>query len=358
MLEDRLSCDLSTAPSLTEWPHLPRLNLESKLQELSLYECDIELSHPGKEIAQKFKEKPSLPGVILTEQGELKGMISRRRFFEHLSRPYGLELFWNRPITCLYRFIGTDYLIFPSETLITDAVHNTLHHSRQRSPELLYEPIVVEMQPRVYRLLDVHQLLLAQSEIHRLATKLLDETRQQLESANQELQRLATLDGLTHLANRRRFDEYLNQEWQRLQRARASLSLILCDIDFFKHYNDACGHLAGDDCLRKIAGAIQNAARRSTDLVARYGGEEFAVVLPDTDAKGGIHVAKKIRENVRGLQLPHPQSPVSPYVSISLGVASMVPDRDSSPLQLIAAADLALYKAKQEGRDRFVFNSF
>ncbi|HIK29713.1 MAG: GGDEF domain-containing protein [Oscillatoriaceae bacterium SKW80] len=349
---DRLICDLSTAPGLTEC--LPPLSLESKLRELSLCECDIELSHPGKEIAQKFKENPLLPGVILTEQGELAGMISRRRFFEHLSRPYGLELFWNRPLTCLYRFIRTEILIFSSETLIVDAAHRILY----RSAELLYEPIVVEMQPRVYRLLDVHQLLLAQSQIHILVTQLLNQTRQQLESANQELQRLATLDGLTHLANRRRFDEYLNQEWQRLQRSRACLSLILCDIDFFKRYNDACGHLAGDDCLRKIATAIQNAANRSTDLVARYGGEEFAVVLPDTDAKGGIRVAEKIRENVRGLQLPHPHSPVSPYVSISLGVASMVPARDSSPLQLIAAADLALYKAKQEGRDCFFFNGF
>ncbi len=349
---NRLGCDLSTASSLTGCP--PSLSLDSKLQDLSPCECQIESYHLGKEIAQRFQENPLLPGVILTEQGEFAGMISRRRFFEHISRPYGQELFWNRPLASLYRFARTEILIFSCETLIVDAARRSLH----RSAELLYEPIVVQMQPRAYRLLDVHELLVAQSQIHLLATQLLNQTRQKLEKANRELQGLASLDGLTHLANRRRFDEYLNQEWRRLRRSRAPLSLILCDVDFFKRYNDTFGHLAGDDCLRQVAGAIRNAAKRSADLAARYGGEEFAVILPDTDAAGGVCVAQTVLENVRSLHLVHPKSPASPCVSMSLGVASMIPDRDCSPIQLIAAADLALYQAKQEGRDRLILKSF
>ncbi len=347
-----LSSDLSTVPSFLGYP--PTLRLNSTLQELSLCECQIEAYHLGKEAAQKFQENPLLPGVILTEQGELTGMISWRRFFEHISRPYGQELFWNRPLSSLYRFARAELLIFPSETLIVDAALQSLH----RSADLLYEPVVVQMQPRAYRLLDVHELLVAQSQIHLLATQLLNQTRQKLEKANRELQGLASLDGLTHLANRRRFDEYLNQEWRRLRRSRAPLSLILCDVDFFKRYNDTFGHLAGDDCLRQVADAIRQAVKRSADLAARYGGEEFAIILLETDVAGGVRVAEIIQNNLRSLQLLHPKSPVNPYVSMSFGVASMVPDRDCSPIQLIAAADLALYQAKQEGRNRVVFKTF
>jgi diguanylate cyclase (GGDEF)-like protein/PAS domain S-box-containing protein len=179
------------------------------------------------------------------------------------------------------------------------------------------------------------------------------ELYQQLQIANLELQRQATLDGLTQLANRRRFDEYLNTEWLRHKREQLPLSLILFDADYFKLYNDTYGHLAGDDCLRQMASAIAAIARRPADLVARYGGEEFAVVLPNTDANGAMHIASTIRLAVRQLAIPHSRSSTSDRVTVSLGVAGVVPTKTLSPQDLLNAADQALYTAKQLGRDRY-----
>jgi diguanylate cyclase (GGDEF)-like protein len=157
---------------------------------------------------------------------------------------------------------------------------------------------------------------------------------------------------LTQLANRRRFDEYLDGEWQRLAREGAPLSLILCDIDFFKTYNDTYGHQAGDNCLQQVAKAISFAVKRPADLVARYGGEEFAVILPTTDAEGAVQIAEEIRSKIQVLQIAHASSKVSKYVTLSLGVVSTIPCHESFPAALIAAADKSLYQAKAEGRDR------
>jgi diguanylate cyclase (GGDEF)-like protein len=173
-----------------------------------------------------------------------------------------------------------------------------------------------------------------------------------LQSANQKLKRLAYVDGLTQIANRRLFDERLNQEWCRMKREQLSLSLILCDVDYFKQYNDTYGHQAGDNCLRDVAKAISGSIRRPADLVARYGGEEFVVLLPTTDLEGTIKIAKTIQANVRELKLPHERSQVSQYVTASFGVGSIIPIEQMSPEQLLLDADRALYQAKTEGRDR------
>jgi diguanylate cyclase (GGDEF)-like protein len=169
-----------------------------------------------------------------------------------------------------------------------------------------------------------------------------------------ELQRLVSLDGLTQIANRRRFDEVLHQEWGRLAREQLPLSLLMCDVDCFKAFNDAYGHQAGDDCLRQVAGIISQSVKRSTDLVARYGGEEFCIVLPNTDAKGGMRVAENIRLQLKRAAIAHPRSAVNPLITLSIGVASILPMLKASPHQLISLADRALYQAKAEGRDRAV----
>jgi diguanylate cyclase (GGDEF)-like protein len=176
---------------------------------------------------------------------------------------------------------------------------------------------------------------------------------QKLEIANRELQRLASLDGLTGVANRRRFDEYLDLEWQQMAREKLPLSLILCDIDFFKKYNDTYGHQAGDACLRQVADALRFCARRPVDLVARYGGEEFAVILPNTTISIAAQIAEEMRSVVNALQIPHVQSAVSEHVTLSLGIACMTPTLNTSPAMLIAAADTALYQAKAAGRNRW-----
>jgi diguanylate cyclase (GGDEF)-like protein len=186
-----------------------------------------------------------------------------------------------------------------------------------------------------------------QAEIERRS---LAETSLQL--ANAELQRMAYFDGLTQIANRRRFDERLSEEWLRLKRDKLPLSLILCDVDYFKRYNDAYGHQAGDDCLRSIAQALSQSARRVSDLAARYGGEEFAMLLPNTSLEGAREVASEIQRQIRSLRLAHRESEVSAFVTMSLGVAMVMPSECMTSEGLLAQADGALYQAKGLGRDQ------
>ena len=179
-----------------------------------------------------------------------------------------------------------------------------------------------------------------------------------LELANQELKRYATLDGLTQVANRRRFDEYLMASWNKLAQERSPLSLILCDVDYFKCYNDSYGHQAGDDCLQQIAKAICRAVQNPIDLVARYGGEEFAIILPKTGAREGILIAEAIAKEIEWLEIPHSQSQVNQHVTLSMGVSSTIPTLEVSPETSIAVADEALYEAKKHGRARIVLKLF
>jgi diguanylate cyclase (GGDEF)-like protein len=174
-----------------------------------------------------------------------------------------------------------------------------------------------------------------------------------LTQANEELRRLAFIDGLTQIANRRCFDEQLQSCWQRLKREQQPLSLILCDVDYFKRYNDRYGHQAGDDCLVQVAQAIAVVVKRPADLAARYGGEEFAILLPNTPMNGAMEVARQIRDQVQAQKLIHEASEVSPYVSLSLGIATMMPQEGFVPGELLATADQALYKAKDQGRNQF-----
>lgn len=172
-----------------------------------------------------------------------------------------------------------------------------------------------------------------------------------LDAANHELKRLSASDGLTGIPNRRLFDEYIAREWRRARRGSTSIAMIMCDVDHFKLYNDTYGHQAGDDCLRRVAGAIQKAMERASDIVARYGGEEFAVVLPETQIGGALFMAEKIRHAIHELHIPHSGSQ-SGQITLSIGIAASVPGEHNPPDELIEAADRALYQAKHDGRDR------
>ena len=201
--------------------------------------------------------------------------------------------------------------------------------------------------PRDDRVVDLTQAVTTQLSSFMLRKQ----TEQALTRANTELQRLATLDGLTQLANRRKFDEYIHTEWRRALRDGQPISLLLCDVDHFKRYNDCYGHQAGDACLRWVAHALQDQANRASDLAARYGGEEFAIILPSTDLSGAVAVAEHVVSAVRELTIPHEGSSVSDCITVSVGVASAIPRTGTLPTRLIAQADRNLYQAKAMGRN-------
>lgn len=171
------------------------------------------------------------------------------------------------------------------------------------------------------------------------------------------LRHISTMDGLTGIANRRRFDDFLEAEWQRAMRSGSALSIIFIDIDHFKEYNDHYGHLAGDDTLRSVADVLTGVVHRAADLVARYGGEEFVCVLPDTDLQGALQVAEQIRHGISELNIPHAYAAGGDRITASLGVASATPADGLNCAELLAQADAQLYQAKHQGRDRVVAHS-
>ncbi|MFW5931202.1 MAG: GGDEF domain-containing protein, partial [Desulfosalsimonas sp.] len=220
------------------------------------------------------------------------------------------------------------------------------------SPEFKQNPL---LQP-YHDLLGEYKKLFRQT---RRLVKMSDRMQRDLNELNAELQKhkeilsqMSYVDGLTGIANRRKFNEVIEAEWKRAARSGTPLALIILDLDFFKPYNDNYGHSAGDECLVQVARGLSDAVNRPGDLAARYGGEEFAVLLPETDISGAINVACTIQDNIEALGLVHGFSPVSAVVTASIGAAAMVPDMGFSYNELVEAADQQLYAAKQEGRNR------
>ncbi len=165
------------------------------------------------------------------------------------------------------------------------------------------------------------------------------------------------IDGLTGIPNRRRFDEVLKSEWKRAFRDKKPISVLMADIDYFKRYNDHYGHLEGDECLKRVAECLQNTLKRPADLAARFGGEEFVGILPATTAEGALKIAETYRESVEALQVEHQESPISDYVTISVGVATIMPSEEQGEEKLVRRADDALYEAKEAGRNQVKGNA-
>jgi two-component system chemotaxis family response regulator WspR len=183
----------------------------------------------------------------------------------------------------------------------------------------------------------------------------LRESQQQLKEANIELQRLNNVDALTGASNRKHFNEYIETEWKRASREQSPLSVLMIDVDDFKRFNDTYGHLAGDEGLRKVAEATRKICKRPADLAARFGGEEFVIVLPATTLDGAQSVGERLRQSIEDLQIPHSASSAGKFLTVSMGGASIVPQRgDDSCLSLIETADVALYQAKKSGKNRVV----
>jgi diguanylate cyclase (GGDEF)-like protein/PAS domain S-box-containing protein len=176
-------------------------------------------------------------------------------------------------------------------------------------------------------------------------------TEEKLIRLQKELEDLSFKDGLTGVANRRMFDAVLEMEWGNARRQLQPLSLILLDIDFFKQYNDHFGHLQGDDCLKRVANALTQAATRPRDFIARFGGEEFVLVLPETDAEAAAKVAERCRHAIAREHIAHPHSPIGKHLTVSMGVGTMVPGYRDEMLAFVEEVDRRLYQAKQQGRD-------
>tara|TARA_R110002073_G_scaffold68403_1_gene170002 strand:+ start:122833 stop:123789 length:957 start_codon:yes stop_codon:yes gene_type:complete len=177
------------------------------------------------------------------------------------------------------------------------------------------------------------------------------ETEEAVTRLQKELEDLSYKDGLTGVANRRMFDSLLDKEWASARRTIQPISLIMMDIDFFKEFNDHYGHIAGDDCLRRVGRVLEKVAARPRDFVARFGGEEFALILPETDARSADQVAEKCRQMIYDEMIPHDSSSVSPFLTISLGVGTVIPTKADLPKAFIESVDRRLYKAKQRGRN-------
>jgi diguanylate cyclase (GGDEF)-like protein len=179
----------------------------------------------------------------------------------------------------------------------------------------------------------------------------------QLQAQSMEMQRLSYNDGLTGLSNRRRFDQALTINWALAQRNQSPLALIMCDVDYFKRYNDHYGHLRGDEALRKVAAIIKRVSVRQSDVAARYGGEEFAILLPDTDEANAAGIAERLQKELLAAAIPHADSQTSPLLTVSIGIASIVPSAHQQPRELVHRADEALYAAKAAGRNCVILAS-
>ena len=308
--------------------------------------------------------------------GEAKYHTFAVQLMEHLVVPTfvldaaGRVIIWNRACERLtgvpaYEVLGTcdhwrSFYLEPRATLADLVIQNRtdeiaqLYPRRGTDPELagnLSTESWCEM-PRVgrrcYLAADASPILDDTGKLVAVVQTLRDMTEEK--AAQIALEQLATRDGLTGLANRRCFDDTLRAEWSRATRQNQPLSLLMVDVDNFKAYNDAHGHLGGDECLKRIAGAVAG-EMRANDLVARYGGEEFAVILPNQSLKGAAIVAERIRCRVEQMQVPNRRTP-SEHVTVSIGAATALASNDTDASELVATADAALYRAKHMGRNR------
>ncbi|NEQ44578.1 MAG: PAS domain S-box protein [Leptolyngbya sp. SIOISBB] len=336
----RNSLDLNTifATAVQEAAHFLKIDRVSIVQYQPERQCwQHVMEHRGRD------DIPDTTGLEISDRGNPFAAQLKRFEVVRWDNAQTITDAVNRPIA--EKFPGS-WLLMP--LIVNGQIWGSFSLFKDE-PQETFSDYQVEL---VQRLADQIAIAIQQSTLY-----------SQLQAANQQLQYLATHDSLTKLTNRRYFDEQIIREWSRLIRTvdEAWLSLILCDIDYFKQYNDFYGHLQGDDCLIAVAQALSNGIQRPTDVITRYGGEEFAVILPDTDSTGAIHVVQQIQAVIAALHLPHAASPVATQITLSLGIACahkkasarLLKTTDQTSDVLIQMADQALYEAKSQGRNRY-----
>lgn len=330
-------------------------SLKREIKKAIGNECIIETAEGGEEaldLLAELQEKKCEIALVLSDyiMPDVKGDELLKRIHEMSPKTLKIMLTGQADVEAvgnairsakLYRYLSKPWQSEDLKLTVVEAIHSYLQDKRLEEQNLKLQ----EMNQELERLTREQAAIIA-------------ERTAALEKANKELHRLAITDSLTQVANRHRFNAYFAEEWQRMIRKKKPLSLILCDVDFFKSYNDCYGHLAGDNCLCQIAKAISNAVKVPENLVARYGGEEFVVVLSNTNLEEALKVAEAIRQEVKELKIVNSPSRVSKYVTISLGVSSWVPTEQLSPELMIKEADTALYEAKNLGRDRAIVKTF
>ena len=303
-----------------------------RVGDLSLSDCCVDHNLSVREITRMFDQHPDWPGVILTSSGQFVGMLSRRRCFEILGKPFGVDVFSNKTVLEFHNTYGTYNLLLDANTPVPDAVKLALGRDGNQA----YEPIVVRQGERRYSLLKVHDLLLAQSDL--------------LENLYSEVQQLSVIDPLTNLNNRRGFFEAAQQEINAFHANHGDLSALMIDIDNFKITNDIYGHFVGDQVLCAVAEEFKKALRQ-TDLLGRFGGEEFIALLPNTSLETAYRIADRLRIKVEGLVVYVNGYQVS--VTISIGVCH-IQDSHGSLDALLSQADQAMYWAKASGRNQVI----
>lgn len=248
------------------------------------------------------------------------------------------------PLIAVTDTLSMEHMLMAFEVGVSDYISKPLENK-------------IELIPRVNSALNLKkemEVRKAREKDLKKMTALLEASNRKLQSANRLLKAMATIDGLTGVANRRYFEMVIRREWKVAVRSKSSLSVLLADIDYFKSFNDIYGHQRGDKCLQMFAAALKNSLKRPSDLVARFGGEEFIALLPETDQPGAEAVAQRMQFLVKEMKVRHEGSKVSSRITFSMGICCLVPDENSTIECLVAAADKALYQAKNDGRNRYV----
>ena len=323
--------------------------LDAHLGDLTLHKHTFSCKIPGQQLADFFDENHDAPGVIvLSDDCQHPAIVTRREFFELIGRPFGRELYLNRPLEMLMQSVTSPILSLTEDTSVIKTVSQALSRVRDSS----FEAIIVCHRDGSFSLVTFYEVLLVYSELHAIAMDRLNHLNEKLKIANTKLSQLSLTDGLTRIGNRRRFDEVLEDAWNSHLRFKKNLSVIMCDVDHFKKYNDTYGHQMGDYTLRSVADALQASVRRATDGVYRYGGEEFVIVLQDADVEDAIIVAQTAMAKVGSLYIPHEGSEFN-VVTFSMGIAVLTPASNMLPQGIVELADQALYCAKKNGRNRY-----